>query len=84
MNYEEAEYLHCSVAGSFWIPCTISGAEAVMFDLKKYGTPLEQIHPRYCNRIGKLGYEINYHDPLLDEFVYKEWRDSSYIKRKNG
>lgn len=92
MICEEAEYMHCSMMGSYYIPCVIVGfnvpydfethADATTiamekYLIEKYGSTTSQGYERN----GEIGFLINYQDIVTDEFVSNEWKPAAKIKR---
>lgn len=82
MICEEAQYLHCSMYGSYHVPCVIL-EKNVVFDLEKHGTFLDKIAPKThaAWKLNQVGYIISYQDIVTDEFVYGEWVPVEKVKR---
>ena len=82
MICEEAQYLHCSMMGSYHIPCVILESN-VTFDLEKHGNDFDRLFPktRASEKLNQVGYVISYQDIVTDEFVYGEWVPVEKVKR---
>lgn len=85
MICEEAQYLHCSMQGSYYIPCVIL-AKGVVYDIQKYGTIGDRLHAAILGEekhlyYKEVGYLISYQDIVTDEFVYGEWVPVEKVKR---
>ncbi len=92
MICEEAEYMHCSMMGSYYIPCVIIGFN-IPYDFETHADDSEVIMEKYLmekysrstsngyERNGEVGYVISYQDIVTDEFVYGEWVPVEKVKR---
>lgn len=92
MICEEAEYMHCSMYGSYYIPCVIVGfnvpydfethADATTIAMEKYiMKKYDMKTSEWYERNGEIGFLINYQDPVSYEFVTSEWQPADKIKR---
>lgn len=92
MICEEAEYMHCSMYGSYYIPCVITGFN-IPYDFETHAKESEVLMTKYLmekynrttsseyERNGEIGFLINYQDPVSYEFVTNEWQPADKIKR---
>lgn len=92
MICEEAQYLHCSMLGSYHISCVIVGFN-VPYDFETHANKTTVLMEKYLmnkfgrttsekyDKNGELGYLINYQDLVTNEFVSSEWQPADKIKR---
>lgn len=91
MICEEAEYMHCSMYGSYYIPCVITGFD-IPYDFETHADPTSVMVEKFLmerygtdskkyERNGELGFLINYMDPVSAEFISNEWQPADKIKR---